>query len=51
MWFNNLIYKLKLRGISRTGLKLIQNYLNNRFQRVLLIGQTSEWKPVKAGVT
>ena len=31
-------------------MKLIQNYLDNRFQRVLLNGQTSEWKPVKAGV-
>ena len=30
-------------------MKLIQNYLDNRFQRVLLNGQTSEWKPVKAG--
>ena len=48
--FTQLIYKVKLSGISGSLLKLIQNYLDNRFQRVLLNGQTSEWKPVKAGV-
>ena len=31
-------------------MRFIQNYLDNRFQKVLLNGQTSEWKPVKAGV-
>ena len=30
--------------------KLIQNFLTNRFQRVLFNSQTSEWLPVKAGV-
>ena len=49
-WHDGLIYKLKSLGISGSLLKLIQNYLDNRFQRVLLNGQTSEWKPVKAGV-
>ena len=47
---DGLIYKLKLLGISGSLLKLIQNYLDNRFQRVLLNGQTSEWKPVKGGL-
>ena len=28
----------------------MQSFLTNRFQRVLLNGQTSEWLPVKAGV-
>ena len=50
VWHDGLIYKLKSLGISGSLLKLIQNYLDNRFQRVLLNGQTSEWKPVKAGV-
>ena len=50
VWHDGLIYKLKSLGISGNLLKLIQNYLDNRFQRVLLNGQTSEWKPVKAGV-
>ena len=50
VWHDGLIYKLKSLGISGSLLELIQNYLDNRFQRVLLNGQTSEWKPVKAGV-
>ena len=28
----------------------MESFLSNRFQRVLLNGQTSEWLPVKAGV-
>ena len=47
VWYNGLIYKLKSLGISGSLLKLIQNYLDNQFQRVLLNGQTSESKPVK----
>ena len=50
VWHDCLIYKPKPLGISGSLLKLIQNYLDNRFQRVLLNGQTSEWKPVKASV-
>ena len=50
VWHDGLIYKLKSLGISGSLLKLIQNYLDNWFQRVLLNGQTSEWKPVKVGV-
>ena len=49
-WHDGLIYNLKSLCISGSLLKLIQNYLDNRFQRVLLNGQTSEWEPVKAGV-
>ena len=48
--FTQLIYKVKLLGISGSLLKLIQNYLDNRFQRVLLNGRTSEWKPIKSRV-
>ena len=50
VWHDGLIYKLKSLGISGSLLKLIQNYLDHRFQRVLLNFQTSEWKPVKADV-
>ena len=32
-------------------LSLIESFLRNRFQRVLLNGQTSEWLPAKTGVT
>ena len=37
-------------GISEALLELIKSFLANRFQRVVLNGQTSEWLPVKAGV-
>ena len=37
-------------GFSDSLLKLIQSFLSNKFQRVLLNGQTSGWLPVKAGV-
>ena len=50
VWHDGLIYKLKLLGISGSLLKLIQNYLDSWFQRALLNGQTSEWKPIKPGV-
>ena len=49
-WHAALICKLKLTGISGNFLKLIKNLLDNRSQRVLLNGQTSNWLPVKAGV-
>ena len=50
VWREGLIYKLKSMGVSDSLLKLFQSFLTNRFQRVLLNGQTSEWLPVKAGV-
>ena len=38
-------------GVSDSLIKLIQSFLTNIFQRVLLNGQTSEWLPVNAGVS
>ena len=37
-------------GISGELYNLIENYLSGRFQRVVLNGQTSSWRPVLAGV-
>ena len=37
-------------GVPDSLLKLIQSFLSNTFQRVLLNGQTSVWLPVKTGV-
>ena len=45
-----LIYKIKSIGISDTLLKLIESFLSNRYQRVLLNGQSSTWLPISAGV-
>ena len=43
VWHDGLIYKLKLYGVENKLLNLIQNYLTNPQQRVLLNGRTSKW--------
>ena len=50
VWHDRLIYKLRQVSISGEALPLINSFLNNRFQRVILNGQSSNWLPVKAGV-
>ena len=50
VWHAGLIFKLNSMGISDASLELIKIFLTNRFQRVVLNGQPSEWLPVKAGV-
>ena len=50
VWHNGLICKIKTFGISDTPLKLIENFLSNRYQRVVLNGQSSSWAEVSAGV-
>ena len=37
-------------GISGEFYNLLENYLSGRFQRVVLNGQTSSWRPILAGV-
>ena len=51
VWHQRLIFKLKPVGFSDSLSNLIESFLSNRFQRVLLNGQTSQWLPVKAGVS
>ena len=50
VWHKGLLYKLKSMGISSELYNLLENYLSDRFQRVLLNGQASSWRPVLAGV-
>ena len=50
VWHEGLLYKLKSMGISGELYDLLENYLSGRFQRVVLNGQTSSWRPVLAGV-
>ena len=50
VWHEGLIFKLKQNGIDGNLLKLFQNYLTNRKQRVVLNGQESQWGNIKAGV-
>ena len=45
-----MILKLKQNGISGNLLKIIEDFLSNRYQRVVLNGQSSNWAAVNAGV-
>ena len=48
VWYEGLVYKLK--SMSGGLYNLLKNFLSRRFQRVILNGQTSSWKPDLAGV-
>ena len=50
VWHEGLIFKLKSVGISDALIDLIRSFIENRFQRDVLNGQTSEKLAVKAGV-
>ena len=50
VWHDGLLYKLRCMGIYGVYLGLIDSFLSDRFQRVLLNGQTSKWSQIKAGV-
>ena len=50
VWHEGLLYKLKAYGTEGQLLSLLTNYLENREQRVVLNGQTSEWRKIKSGV-
>ena len=45
-----LLYKLESAGISGFLLSWFKDYLNDRKQRVLLLGSASSWAFIKAGV-
>ena len=49
VWCEGLIVKLKKNGISDSLLKLFQNYLHNRKQRVVLNGSFSDYSFIKSG--
>ena len=50
VWHDGFIYKINSFGISDTPLKLIENFLSNKYQRVALNGQSSSWAEVSVGV-
>ena len=43
VWHKGLLYKLKKNGINGTLLKWLSDYLCNRYQRVIINGQFSDW--------
>ena len=50
VWHEGFLFKLRSMGISDELYNLLGNYLSDRFQMVILNGQTASWKPVVAGV-
>ena len=45
-----MLFKLKTYGVEGNLLLLLKNYLKNRKQRLVLNGQTSEWRKINSGV-
>ena len=50
VWHDGIIYKLTQNGISGNLLNLLEDFLKERKQRVVLNGQVSTWKNINAGV-
>ena len=50
VWHKGLIFKLKRIGVSGKALLLLESFLSNRKQRVVLNGQNSDWLDIEAGV-
>ena len=50
VWHDGIIYKLTQNGISANFLILLEDFLKERKQRVVLNGQVSTWKNINAGV-
>ena len=50
--YQNLPYRTQVKssGVSDSLFSLLESFVRNGFQRVLLNGQRSQWLPVKAGV-
>ena len=50
VWHDGLLFKLNQNGISGGLLKLFENYLHNRKQRVVLNGSYSDYSSIESGV-
>ena len=50
VWHKGLLYKLKCYGVEGDLYNILDNYLTNRKQKVVLNGQSSSWLGVNAGV-
>ena len=50
VWHTGLLFKLQKLGVQDPLLSWIKNYLCDRQQRVVIEGQSSEWKPINSGV-
>ena len=50
VWHKGLLFKLESMGISDDFLNLRESFLSEKFQRVLLNGQSSIWASITAGI-
>ena len=50
VWHEGFIFKLRQFGITGTLISLLENYLTDRSQRVVLNGKTSPSQSISAGV-
>ena len=50
VWDQGVMLKLKQNGISGNLLKIIEDFLSNRYQRIYLNGDSSGWAAANAGV-
>ena len=50
VWHAGLIYRLRQNGISGDLINILNYFLTNRKQRVVLNGQCSSWVDIQAGV-
>ena len=50
VWHRGLLYKLRWAGITGSLLSWFSHYLQDRKQRVVLPGATSNWSSIQAGV-
>ena len=49
IWHNGLLFIFKQNGVSRNLFQLVTSFLSDKYQRVLLNGQTSNWETIQAG--
>ena len=50
VWHEGLIFKLKQNGVDGKLLRLLENYLSLRVQRVVINGFESDWGEIRSGV-
>ena len=50
VWHDGLLHKLKCLGVEGDFYNILENYLKNRKQRVVLNDQSSSWLDINAGV-
>ena len=49
-WHDRLIFKLHQNGICGEMINILEDFLSNRKQRVVLNGHCSSWADIRAGV-